>query len=394
MKKVELLAPAGDLDRLKLAFLYGADAVYIGGKEFSLRSQASNFSLEDIKEACDFAHALNRAVYVTCNIVMHNDNSAHILRYLKRLEKCGVDAIITSSLYMLEIAKKHTNLHVHMSTQLSTLNSAQIEFYARHGASRLVLGRECSLEEIDAIKKISPIEIEVFIHGGMCSAYSGKCMLSNIMTRRDANRGGCAHSCRWKYYLYEENKLVTPNYFSMSSKDLCALREIPYLIESGVESLKIEGRMKSLNYLCAVISAYRQCINDFYALKCPDYGYYQTLLSCGENREIGHGFFYGNVTTNEQQMILNDKFSKAGDFIGIVRSYDEINKIAYLEVKNKIIRGLKYLKLSPYAKPQEFTVERIIYKGQEYDSYTVAKDIVGIESDTIFKPYDIIHMIR
>lgn len=392
MKRVELLAPAGDLDKLKLALLYGADACYIGGKEFSLRSHASNFTLNDIKEACDFAHALHKKVHVTCNIVMHNDNTKHIKEYLLNLEKCGVDAIITSSIAMLEIANKYTNLEVHMSTQLSSLNDSAVDFFYKHHAKRVVLGRECSLEDIKNIKKVAKTEIEVFIHGGMCSSYSGKCMLSNVMTGRDANRGGCAHSCRWKYYLYNDNKKAYEDYFSMSSKDLCALKEIPALIDMGVDSLKIEGRMKSYNYLCAIISSYRQLIDDYYDHKPLDYAKYENMISQGENRITGHGFLLGNVTINEQLFTLNDKFEKAGDFIGIVREVN--NDEIVLEVKNKIIKGEEYLCFSPNMEPRKIKIEEIRYNDIDYDVFTIAGLCINIKCNAILKPYDIIHVSR
>ena len=225
MSKYELLAPAGDLEKLKIAILYGADAVFIGGLKFSLRSRASNFTIEDIKEGCDFAHKHNAKIHVTCNIVMHNLDTEGIIDYLKELENAGVDCIIASSLYILEMVKKHTKMEAHVSTQASTTNEEAVSFYESLGMDRCVLSRELSLDEIEMIKKKSNIDLEVFIHGGMCVSYSGRCMLSNNMTNRDANRGGCAHSCRWCYDLVSDGKVLNPlgDYFAMSSKDL-----IPY----------------------------------------------------------------------------------------------------------------------------------------------------------------------
>ena len=190
MKKVELLAPAGNLEKLKVALTYGADAVFIGGKEFSLRSKASNFSFEEIKEGCEFAHRLGKKIHVTCNIVMHNNDVNHLEEYLINLEKAGVDAIITSSLFMVKLCKKLTNMEVHISTQQSIMNQEAINFWMSQGADRVVLGRECSIENMKTFRKNTPIEIEAFIHGGMCSSYSGKCLLSNLMVNRDANLGG------------------------------------------------------------------------------------------------------------------------------------------------------------------------------------------------------------
>ena len=382
MKRVELLAPAGDLDRLKLALIYGADAVYIGGKEMSLRSHASNFTLEDIDEAVKFAHNLNKKVYVTCNMIMHNEDKKQALEYLRALKKCQVDGIITSSLDLINLNNKFVGNEMHISTQLSTLNEEAIKYYQQFKITRVVLGRECSIKEIKEITAHTPVEIEVFIHGGMCSSYSGKCMLSNVMTLRDANRGGCAHSCRWKYFLYNDQRKINKKneYFAMSSKDLCAIRYIPALIKAGVASLKIEGRMKSYNYLASIISAYRKCIDDYYAKKKLNFKYYYELMSYGENRLTGHGFLNGEVTPNEQLFVLNDEFKNAGDFIGIVRGYDDKNGLADIEIKNKIVQGEEYLKISP-----------LYFEKKAVGSYTIAKNIVQIKTHERFKPYDIIH---
>ena len=229
MSRFELLAPAGDLEKLKVAILYGANAVFIGGLQFSLRSRASNFTLEDIREACLFAHKHNAKIHVTCNIVMHEKDTDGVIEYLKALDNCGVDAVIASSLYILKMVILHTSMEAHVSTQASTANAQAVKFYESIGAKRAVLARELSLDEIEKVKKASNIEIECFIHGGMCVSYSGRCMLSNNMTNRDANRGGCAHSCRWTYDLIRDNRVYNPigDYFAMSSKDLWILALIP-----------------------------------------------------------------------------------------------------------------------------------------------------------------------
>ena len=209
MNKVELLAPAGDLEKLKIAILYGADAVFIGGKKFSLRAKASNFTIEDIKEGCDFAHKYNKKIHVTVNIYPHELDLDGLKEYLIALDNAGVDAIIVSSLYIMQVALSlNLNLEVHVSTQLSSNNTKTIEFFKDFGVHRVVLGRECTINEIREIKRKSPLDIEVFIHGGLCSSYSGRCTLSNNLCNRDANRGGCAHSCRWFYDLYCENEKI------------------------------------------------------------------------------------------------------------------------------------------------------------------------------------------
>ena len=239
MKKIELLAPAGDLEKLKIAVLYGADAVFVGSKEFSLRSRASNFTINDLKEGAKFCHEHNAKLYVTTNIVPHNSDLIGLIDYLQELEEAKVDAIICSSYAVMYIAKRYTNLEVHISTQQSVTNSKTVQFYYDYGATRVVLARELSIEQIEEIKKNTDAELEVFIHGGMCSSYSGRCMLSNHMTNRDANRGGCAHSCRWNYDLFMGDELISDkDKFQFSSKDLMAVRQIERLINCA-DSLKI-----------------------------------------------------------------------------------------------------------------------------------------------------------
>ena len=244
VKKPELLAPAGNLEKLKIAVLYGADAVFLGGKEFSLRSAASNFSLEDIREGVNFAHQHNSDVHVTCNIILHNDNLEGIKDYLQALDDIGVDAIIVADPYIMMLAKSmHLSLEVHVSTQMSTLNSSAIRFYQHLGMDRVVFGRETTFEDVKVIRQKCPdIDLEYFIHGAMCIAYSGRCMLSNYFSRRDANRGGCNQSCRWNYDLYEDDKQVNDEGdvpYTMGSKDMALVNHIPELIECGIDSFKI-----------------------------------------------------------------------------------------------------------------------------------------------------------
>ena len=267
IKKPELLAPAGNLEKLKTAVMYGADAVFVGGKEFSLRSQASNFTIEDIKEGVVFASRYGAHVHVTCNIILHSDNLEGIEEYLKTLDDIGVSAIIVADPYIMMIAKKlNLKLEVHVSTQLSTLNLKAIQFYADMGMNRVVLGRETTYEDLKDIMQLTPIDIEYFIHGAMCIHYSGRCMLSNYLSRRDANRGGCSQSGRWYYDLYHNDELINKENdipFSMSSKDMALIDHIGELIELGVDSFKIEGRMKSLHYIATVVSTYRKFIDAY-----------------------------------------------------------------------------------------------------------------------------------
>ncbi len=349
-KKVELLAPAGSLEKLKIAYLYGADACYIGGKKFSLRARASNFTLDDIKEASLFASSLSKKLYVTMNIVPHENDFEGLEEYLKYLESVKVTGIIVSS---MSIAKKSIEvspkLEVHLSTQCSCTNSEAVKFYQKMGFKRVVLAREVSLEKIKEINEKIEIETEVFIHGGMCVSYSGRCMLSNHLTNRDANRGGCAHSCRWNYDLYcgkssLESKCVNHDlncYMNMGSKDLMSVDQIYDLIKCGVSSLKIEGRMKSLYYIATVVKCYRDIIDCYYnniefTKNLSDY--YQLEISKAENRLASTGFLKGMVTLNEQLYNVRSEMPTK-DFLGIVLDYDTEKQIVTLEQRNYFQKG-------------------------------------------------------
>lgn len=362
MSKFELLAPAGDLEKLKVAILYGANAVFIGGERFSLRSRASNFTISDIKEACDFAHEHNAKVHVTCNIVMHNLDLDGLLEYLKDLENAGVDAIITSSLYMMDLALKNTKMEVHVSTQESTLNSKACKFYSDMGLDRIVLGRECSIDEIKEIRVNCDKELEVFIHGGMCASYSGRCMLSNNMTNRDANRGGCAHSCRWNYNLFINDKKINDenDYFSMSSKDLCAVKYLPMLMDLNINSFKIEGRMKSLHYVASITNTYRKLIDEYESTgEIKDIKIYEEMINKAENRLTSTGFLGGDVTVNEQLYDLNLTVPTKA-FVGLVLDYNEETQMVHIEQRNYF---------TPFTKLEVFTPSKsfIIDVNEIYD---------------------------
>lgn len=339
MNKPELLAPAKDLTKAKIAVDFGADAIYIGGKFFSLRSRASNFEMSDIKEITNYAHEKGVKVYVTVNIIFHDEDFFGIKEYLEALDKIGVDAIIVSSLAIVQIAKKIApNLECHISTQNSSLNSDAVEILKGLGADRVVLGRELSIRDIKDIvaKDITPIE--VFIHGGMCSNYSGRCTLSNRMTNRDANRGGCAHSCRWKYRVYEGDDLLTSDdtLFSMSSKDLRATYYIEEMMKANVTSLKIEGRMKSEYYIAQVVKTYRDMIDEIYETGHLDEDrlvYYDKELDKAENRPSDDGFLSGECDNSKHLYGVNGA-GVTHDYVGIVKNYDKRRNIALVEVKN------------------------------------------------------------
>ena len=394
MSKFELLAPAGDLEKLKVAILYGADAVFIGGTKFSLRSRASNFTINDIKEACDFAHKHNAKIHVTCNIVMHNLDTDGILEYLKELENAGVDCIIASSIYILNLVKTNTKMEAHISTQASTSNHKAIEFYEKFNLDRAVLSRELDLSDIKEIKEKSKLDIEVFIHGGMCVSYSGRCMLSNNMTNRDANRGGCAHSCRWCYDLIKDDKIYNPSgdYFAMSSKDLCAVKYIKDLMDIGVDSFKIEGRMKSINYIATVVNAYRHLIDEYENTgKIEDINKYINQIKKGENRLTSKGFFEGLPTVDEQLYDLNLTVPTK-EFIGIVKDYDEANEMLIVEQRNYFEPNSKIEVFTP---KETFNIDiKEIYDldGNILDAARHPLQIVKFKCKYHLKPYDLLRL--
>ena len=364
-KKVELLAPAGNLEKAKIALMYGADAVYVGGKIFSLRARASNFDKEDLKELCDFAHGLNKKVYVTCNIIPHDEDFKLLDDYLVYLNEIGVNAIITSSISVMNKAKKIApKVEVHVSTQTSITNSLAIDFWESIGATRTVLAREVSIFEIEKIKKNTFLELEVFIHGGMCASYSGRCTLSNYMTNRDANRGGCAHSCRWNYNLIHGKKQVNlpSEYFNMGSKDLMAIEYIPKLIELGVESLKIEGRMKSAYYIATVVRSYRMLIDEYYengSVSEEQIEFYKKEIAKAENRLTGKGFFLGRITPMEQLYdVRNEEPTK--EYVGYVLDYNSETGEALIEQRNYIKLGDKLEFFGPNLYNKTHVVDKMI----------------------------------
>ena len=335
MKKIELLAPAGDLERLKIALLYGADAVYIGGTLFSLRANTPNANLEELKEGIEFAHKLNKKVYVAVNIVMHNKELKHILNYLKELEKIKVDAIIASDPAIINMAITQTKLPVHLSTQASTTNKEAAQFWKEKGIERIVLARETSKEDIEDIINNVNIELECFIHGAMCASYSGRCVLSNYFTNRDANRGGCSQICSWNFQLLDENKkeIKGTKPFSFCTKDLSMLKYLPEMIELGITSLKIEGRMRSLYYVATVTDIYRRAIDEYYENK-KNYQYnkkYEQILSNCANRDSIPQFFNGKYDSTCSYYNGRNESSNQ-DFLAIILDYQ--NNMAILEQRN------------------------------------------------------------
>ncbi|MSN97561.1 U32 family peptidase [Bacillus paralicheniformis] len=342
-KKPELLAPAGNLEKLKIAVHYGADAVFIGGREYGLRSNADNFSIEEMAEGVEFAKKYGARIYVTTNIFAHEENIDGLEDYLRDLEGAGVSGIIVADPLIIETCRKVApKLEVHLSTQQSLSNWKAVQFWKEEGLERVVLARETSALEIREMKEKVDIEIETFIHGAMCIAYSGRCVLSNHMTARDSNRGGCCQSCRWDYDLYQtDGANALPLYeegdapFAMSPKDLKLIESIPQMIEMGIDSLKIEGRMKSIHYIATVVSVYRKVIDSY----CADpenfvikEEWLKELDKCA-NRDTAPAFFEGTPGYEEQMFGVHGK-KTTYDFAGLVLDYDEETKMVTLQQRN------------------------------------------------------------
>ena len=363
MNKVELLAPSGSLDRLKIAFLYGADAVYIGGRNFSLRANATNFSIEEIFDACSYAHNINKKVYVTVNIIFHNDNIEGLVDYLKELEACKVDAIISSDHMIIDVIKENNiNLKIHLSTQMSCANTESALFFKDLGVERVVLARECSRENIKSIIDNAKIEVETFVHGAMCSSYSGRCVLSNYFTKRDANRGGCAQICRWTFDLCDKNKNIieSDTKFTMSTKDLSMIDNLKDMIDIGITSLKIEGRMRSNYYIATVVSTYREAIDNYYnnTLTEEKIAYYKKVLNRVANRE-SISQFYNNFPGVEGQYFLGRQEISNQDFLGVVLDYDDDNHIVTLVQKNYFKPKDKVSMFGPSIETFDFEIPNI-----------------------------------
>ena len=363
MDKVELLAPSGSLDRLKIALLYGADAVYIGGRNFSLRANATNFSIEEIFDACSYAHNINKKVYVTVNIIFHNDNIEGLVDYLKQLEACKVDAIISSDPMIIDVIKENNiNLKIHLSTQMSCANTEAALFFKDLGVERVVLARECSRENIKSIIDNAKIEVETFVHGAMCSSYSGRCVLSNYFTKRDANRGGCAQICRWTFDLCDKDKNIieSDTKFTMSTKDLSMIDNLKDMIDIGITSLKIEGRMRSNYYIATVVSTYREAIDNYYnnTLTKEKQAYYKKVLNRVANRE-STSQFYNSFPGVEGQYFLGRQEISNQDFLGVVLDYDDDNHIVTLVQKNYFKPKDKVSMFGPSIETFDFEIPNI-----------------------------------
>lgn len=394
IKAPELLAPAGNLEKLKIALTYGADAVYIGGEEFSLRAAADNFTTDEIKEGVDFAHNLGKKVYLTANVIPHNRDIDEYAKYLSEVKDIGLDGVILSDLGMFEVTREVApNLDIHISTQANNVNYKSADTWHKMGATRVILAREMSFDEIREIRERTDpsLELEAFVHGAMCISYSGRCLLSNYMTGRDGNGGACAHPCRWKYYLMEEQRPgeympVFENErgtFIYNSKDLCMIEHIDKLIESGLSSLKIEGRVKSEFYVATVIAAYRRAIDSY--TENPD-GWKFDPKWLEELKKVSHrdyttGFYFGKPGGTEQHY-ASSSYIREYDMVGMVDSYDEETSTAAVIQKNRFFKGDEVEFLCPDG---SFFTQKIEYMtnadGEELEVANRPQSIAYIRTD-------------
>lgn len=391
MTRVELLSPAGDLERLKVTLLYGADAVYIGGQAYSLRANATNFSLEEIKEGCTFAHKLNKKVYLTLNIVFHNEDMQDVESYIDNVVACGIDAFIVSDPFIISYIKnKHKNVEVHLSTQNSTSNYKAVEYFKNEGVDRVVLAREVGKDGMKEIIEKTGMDIEVFIHGAMCTCYSGRCALSNYVTNRDANRGGCAQVCRFAFKTTEDKD------FTMATKDLNMAEYIKDLIEIGVKSLKVEGRMRSLYYLATVIGTYREIIDRYYnntltedVMKVLEY-----RLSRVANREVSTQFFLKEADYTDQYYSGRQELSNQ-DYLGLITGYDEENNCIILVERNYFKPGDMTEIFTPDGEVYKYKIDKIYDENmQELELARHPEQVLKLKFPHKLKEYSMIRLIK
>ena len=391
MGKVELLAPSGDIERLKIACLYGADAIYFGGQDYSLRANALNFSLDDIKEATEFAHKLGKRVHVTVNIVFHDKDLKGVKEYIQKLDKIGVDALIVSDVVVMQMMKDlGLKCELHVSTQASTLNYETVKFYQSLGAKRVVMARESSKENILKIKQETGVDIECFIHGAMCTSFSGRCVLSNYATNRDSNRGGCAQVCRFIFDADNSDQI-----FSMTPKDLNMVSNIKEMIDIGVNSFKVEGRMRSIYYVATVMNVYHNLIDKVIDGTIDDahVKYYLAILNRCANRDSTEQFFHSLPGKDEQYFLGRDEVSNK-DFLGFVKDYDEETKMVTLEQRNYFKPGDEVEFFGPNLEPTTFIIPKEIYneKGELIEAANHPQMIVKFTANVSLKSFDMMRI--
>ena len=389
-KKIELLSPAGDLDRLKIALLYGADAVYIGGREYSLRANATNFSIEEIKEACSFAHKLGKKVYQTVNIVFHNEDIDGIYDYLKEAVDAGIDAFIVSDPFIISyIRKNFPQVEVHVSTQNSTTNIETVKFFQKEGVARVVPARELSKKEIEELVSTG-CDIEVFIHGAMCTFFSGRCTLSNYVTNRDSNRGGCSQVCRFVFNIDSDDTQK----FTMATKDLNMAEHIKELIDIGVASLKVEGRMRSHYYLATVMSSYRKIIDACYNNTLTDglIKQQEKILSRVANRETSTHYFNHLADETDQYYTGRQELSNQ-DYLAYILSYDDNTKMVTISERNYFEPSTEVEIFMPSGKVISFTVDKIYDENMnELDKACHPEEILKIKVPNKVEEYSMMRI--
>lgn len=391
MDRIELLSPAGDIERLKVTLLYGADAVYIGGQKYSLRANATNFSLEEIKEACDFAHNLNKKVYLTLNIVFHNEDMDGVEEYIKDVVEAGIDAFIVSDPFIIShIKTNYPQVEVHLSTQNSTSNYKTIEYFKNEGIDRVVLAREVHLDDMKEMIEKTGIDIEIFIHGAMCTCFSGRCALSNYVTNRDANRGGCAQVCRFAFKTDEEKD------FTMATKDLNLALHIGQIIDAGIKSLKVEGRMRSLYYLATVDGTYREIIDRYYnnTLTPEIMEILEYRLSRVANREVSTQYLMKEADYTDQYYSGRQELSNQ-DYLGLITGYDHENKCIILVERNYFSPKDEIELFTPNGEIYTYTVDKIY--DEDMNELEVARhpeQVLKLKFDKELPPYSMIRLIK
>ena len=391
MDRIELLSPAGDLERLKVTLSYGADAVYIGGEKYSLRANAINFTLDQIKEGCSFAHKLGKKVYLTLNIVFHNEDMEGVEEYIKQVVDCGIDAFIVSDPFIIShIKKNYPSVEVHLSTQNSTSNYKAVEYFKDEGIDRVVLARELSKVEIEEIIKKTGIDIEVFIHGAMCTCYSGRCALSNYVTNRDANRGGCAQVCRFAFGTSEEKD------FTLATKDINMAKHIKDMIDIGVCSLKVEGRMRTLYYLATVIGTYREIIDRIYDNTLTDdiMEVLEYRLSKVANREVSTHFFNKEADYTDQYYTGRQELSNQ-DYLGLITGYDKDNGCVVLVERNYFEPGDEVEFFTPNGEVYKYTISEIF--DENMNKLEVARhpeQVLKLKFDIELPEYSMIRLMK
>ncbi|ASQ47603.1 protease [Leptotrichia sp. oral taxon 498] len=402
-KRVELLAPAGNMEKLKSAFHFGADACFIGGNAFNLRGMSSNFNNKELKQAIDYAHSLGKKVYVTLNIFAHNAEIEYMPRFIKKLEEYGADAAIVADLGVFQLVREYApNLRIHVSTQANNTNWMSVKTWKEMGAKRVILAREMSLNEIKKIReKVPDVEIEVFIHGAMCMTYSGRCLLSNYFTGRDSNRGICAQDCRWNYKVIAEGHEETGAHdiienedgtFMFNAKDLCTIEFIDKIIEAGVDSLKIEGRMKSIYYNSTVVKQYKRALDSYYSGSYKFDEDWLKELKTISHRQYSNGFFLGPTTEKDQNYKTGLSYSQTYRLIANVLEKVDTNKYK-IQIRNQVFATQELELVRPESEVVKFKVKNFFNtKKEKYEDHVNPNTIAIIETEVEMGPMDLLRI--